>query len=96
MLLSAGERVAGRFLVGRLIAEGGLSEVYEVHHIELGSVYALKLLRADHPSITKRLLMEGRIQAQLTHPNIAPVLDVVRHNSQMLLAPHLELAVNVL
>lgn len=83
MLLSAGERVAGRFLVGRLIAEGGLSEVYEVHHIELGSVYALKLLRADHPSITKRLLMEGRIQAQLTHPNIAPVLDVVRHQGRV-------------
>ena len=83
MLLSSGERVAGRFSVGRLIAEGGLSEVYQVHHIELGSVYALKLLRADHPSITKRLLMEGRIQAQLTHPNIAPVLDVVRHQGRV-------------
>ena len=83
MLLEVGERVAGRFVVDHLVAEGGLSEVYQVRHIELGSVHALKLLRADHPGITKRLLMEGRIQAQLTHPNIAPVTDVVRHKDRV-------------
>lgn len=91
MLLQAGERVAGRFAVDQLIAEGGLSEVYKVKHIELGAVYALKLLRAEHPTITKRLLMEGRIQAQLTHPNIAPVTDVVRHKGRVgLLMPLIE------
>jgi serine/threonine-protein kinase len=52
--------------------------VYRVRHLALGSLHALKVLSWDRPSIDRRLLLEGRIQAQLRHPNIVAVTDVLR------------------
>ncbi|MEM6928553.1 MAG: serine/threonine-protein kinase, partial [Myxococcota bacterium] len=76
--LDIGIVVGERYCVEALIGLGGLAEVYKVRHLELGSVHALKLLTWNRKSLTERLLLEGRIQAQLTHPHIVRVTDVVR------------------
>ncbi|MEN0066445.1 MAG: serine/threonine-protein kinase [Myxococcota bacterium] len=76
--LDLGMVVGDRYSVEALVGLGGLAEVYRVRHLELGSVHALKLLTWNRKSLTERLLLEGRIQAQLTHPHIVRVTDVVR------------------
>ena len=76
--LETGMVIGDRYAVEELVGLGGLAEVYKVRHLELGSVHALKLLTWNRKSLTERLLLEGRIQAQLTHPHIVRVTDVVR------------------
>ncbi len=83
MQLTTGQIVDGRFEVEAMVGEGGLAEVYRVRHRELGRVMALKLLTWRKKSLTERLVLEGRIQAQLDHPNIVAVVDLVRHDGQV-------------
>jgi serine/threonine-protein kinase len=82
-MLEPGQLVDGRFEVESLLGEGGLAAVYRVRHTDLGSVHALKLLSWRKKSLNERLLLEGRIQAQLNHPNIVAVTDLVRHDGQL-------------
>ncbi|TVQ89600.1 MAG: serine/threonine protein kinase [Deltaproteobacteria bacterium] len=82
-MLDEGQRIDGRYVVEAMIGQGGLAQVYRVRHAELGNVMALKLLTYQHPLLAERLLLEGRIQAQLRHPNVVGVTDVVRHEGQM-------------
>ncbi len=76
-MFQTGERIAERFEVEALLGEGGLAQVYRVRHTTLGTIHALKLLTMSHQSLVERLLQEGRIQAQLRHPNIIGVSDVI-------------------
>ena len=62
-----------------LLGEGGLSQVFRVRHVSLGTTHAVKILTMTHQNLVDRLLQEGRIQAQLHHPNIVSVSDVVMH-----------------
>lgn len=59
---------------------GGMARVYRVRHRILGSVHALKVLDPElavNGELRARFLEEGRIQAQLRHPNIVAVTDIV-------------------
>ncbi len=63
-----------------MLGEGGMATVYLVEHNLLGSRHALKVLLPElvgDARIRERFLAEGRIQAQLQHPNIARVTDIV-------------------
>jgi len=78
-LLEPGETV-DRYIVERILGDGGMAVVYLVKHAHLGSLHALKVLASDllvDAGIRDRFLAEGRIQAQLAHPNVARVTDVV-------------------
>jgi hypothetical protein len=81
-MLSPGEVIEGRYEVEALLGQGGMAQVFRVRHLKLGSVHALKMLGLRRPGLTQRLLLEGRIQAQLRHPNVVAVTDVVEHNGQ--------------
>lgn len=77
--LSPGESV-DRYVVEKVLGDGGMAVVYLVRHVHLGSRHALKVLSHDllgNAGIRDRFLAEGRIQAQLAHPNVARVTDVV-------------------
>ncbi len=74
--------VIERYEVLGLLGEGGLARVYKVRHTQLGTIHALKLLTMRKEGLAQRLLLEGRIQAQLRHPNIVVVSDVVQHEGQ--------------
>ena len=70
--------VVDRYTVEGLIGEGGMAVVYRVRHNQLGTLHALKVLTITSRSVRERLLQEGRVQAQLRHPNIVAVLDFGR------------------
>ena len=77
-LLVSGDTV-DRFEVEELLGQGGIAQVYKVRHRRLGSLHALKLLTIDRKGLAERLILEGQIQAQLRHPNVVAVTDVVEH-----------------
>ena len=77
-LLKPGD-IVDRFEVEGLLGEGGLARVYLVRHRTLGARMALKVLSLKGSALGRRLLREGRIQANLSHPHIVAVSDVLEH-----------------
>lgn len=74
--------IVERYRVEGVIARGGMAVVYRVKHLQLGSTHALKLLHGLDPLVRDRLLREGRVQADMRHPNLVPVTDVVAVGGQ--------------
>src|SRR5688500_15442373 len=73
-----GEVVAGRYIVERRLATGGMCSVYVLRHRSLSRRFALKLLSpalAGEPEVLARFRREAEIVAGLRHPNIVAVLD---------------------
>ena len=79
-MLEPGTQIEHRYQVVRQIGEGAMAVVYEVQHLGLQSRHALKVLDAElaaDDDLRNRFLAEGRIQAQLHHPHIVSVTDIV-------------------
>ncbi|MCB9673527.1 MAG: serine/threonine protein kinase [Alphaproteobacteria bacterium] len=79
MALEPGTQV-GSYEVLDVLGSGGMASVYRAKHVVLGSEHALKVLRSDlvaNAGIRQRFLDEGRVQAQLKHPGIVRVTDLV-------------------
>ncbi len=74
--LKPGDRVE-RYEVQVLIGSGGMGSVYKVRHLSLDTLHALKVLMVIQPNLLARIMLEGRIQARLHHPNVVPVTDVL-------------------
>ncbi len=70
-----GDRIERWSLVRRL-GSGGQAEVFEAHHVEIGSRAALKVIHQR--ASAERLVAEGRMQAKIDHPNVVRVIDVLR------------------
>ena len=66
-----------RYVVESHLGSGGMADVYRVRHATLGHLSALKVLQSTHPGIRDRLILEGRVQANLRHPNVVAVSDVI-------------------
>lgn len=77
--LRPGEQVE-RYVVESVLGEGGMAAVYRVRHRTLGTEHALKVLTSVGVAARERLLLEGRAQAQLRHPNLVAVTDVLDVN----------------
>lgn len=71
-----GDRI-DRYELMSPIGRGGVGAVYRVRHVLLGSEHALKVLLIDAATRRARLMREGRLQANLRHPNLVPVTDLV-------------------
>lgn len=75
-----GERISGSpYVAVRLIGEGGMGEIYEAEHAELGRRAAVKVLHRHHqdrPDLAVRLCEEARLQARLRHPNLVDAFDL--------------------
>jgi serine/threonine protein kinase len=68
-----------RYQIIRLIAIGGMSEVYEALHNGLDKRVALKVLRPDlaqSPEARERFVSEGVNAARIRHTNVVDVTDV--------------------
>ena len=79
MKIEIGQVFGGSYRVVRRIGTGGMSEVYEVEHRQLGVHYALKTFTLSHGSVEllkKRFLAEGKVLSRLKHPNIIHVYDL--------------------
>lgn len=78
-MLTPGQQV-DRYVIEAPLGEGGAATVYRVRHAVLGSQHALKVLQdrwAKDDRLRARFLGEGRILAQLRHPNLLAITDVV-------------------
>ncbi len=82
--LHAGEVVAGKYRVERIIGAGGMGLVYLVTHVELKEQMALKVLLPEvqqKERTVRRFLREAQSAARLKGPNIARVIDLGRLDS---------------
>lgn len=75
MRLKPGDEI-DRYRVVRAIGKGGMAEVYLTEHRTLGTQHALKVLTLLSENVRDRLIQEGRVQANLKHPNLVAVTDV--------------------
>ena len=69
----------GPYVLGPLIGEGGMGEVYRARDARLDREVAIKLLPADlahDPDRLRRLEREARVLASLNHPNIAALFGL--------------------
>jgi serine/threonine-protein kinase len=69
----------GPYDVVRCLGRGGMADVFEARHVDLGKRVAVKILRspigADGEN-TRRVLREGRAATAVRHPNVVEMLDV--------------------
>jgi tetratricopeptide (TPR) repeat protein len=78
----AGELVAGRFRILRLLGRGGTAQVFEAADAELGQNVAIKVLRPDRaagPRARDQLRREVLLARRVTHPNVCRIFDVFPH-----------------
>lgn len=74
--------VAGRYRVVRLLARGGMGQVYEVEDLELHERLALKTVDpsiAREPGILDRFKREVHLARKVTHPNVCRLFDLGYH-----------------
>ncbi|MEC7242715.1 MAG: protein kinase [Myxococcota bacterium] len=76
MLLEPGTRL-DRYQIQGTLGEGAMAIVYRAEHVELGSLHALKKLKIPGQKVNERLLLEGRLQSSLKHPNVVSVTDLI-------------------
>jgi serine/threonine protein kinase len=69
--------IVDRYTVHRELGRGGMAVVYLVQHNTLETLHALKVLTVGSHKIRDRLIQEGKVQAQLRHPNVVAVTDVL-------------------
>src|SRR4051794_2497954 len=77
-MLLTGRLLAGRYRLGAVLGEGGMSIVYEARDEHLRRTVALKILRPHYtadPDFLARFDREARAAASLSHPNIVAIHD---------------------
>ena len=83
-MLAEGTHV-GRYIVESLLGSGGMSSVYRARHRSLNSRHALKVLSeawTKDAELRERFLNEGQVLAQVQHPALVRVTDVVDDGTQ--------------
>jgi len=74
-----GHFIAGKYIVERLLGEGGMGVVFEVRHAQLGQRFAVKLLQPEivrDAEAVARFDREARAAASLTGRHVCHVTDV--------------------
>jgi serine/threonine protein kinase len=77
----AGERIAGKYVVERVLKRGGMGVVLAARHAELAQPVAIKVLLpelAGDASMVARFLREGRAVSSLRSDHVVRVHDVGR------------------
>jgi uncharacterized protein (TIGR02145 family) len=77
-----------------LVGQGGMAKVYLAEHKSLGHKVAIKVLNKEYfhnDNIRKRFLAEARNLAQMNHPNIVRVTDLIEETeSAAFVMEHIE------
>ncbi len=79
--VAAGDILAGKYRVDRLLGVGGMGIVVAATHEELDQKVAIKFLQPEmstNADLVRRFLREGRSAGKLKSEHIAKVLDVAR------------------
>jgi eukaryotic-like serine/threonine-protein kinase len=74
----AGDVIAGKFQIERVLGEGGMGYVVAARHLQLGQTVALKFMREEVASseYKSRFLREARNTVRLKSKHVSRVLDV--------------------
>jgi serine/threonine-protein kinase len=75
----AGDVVAGKYTIERVLGSGGMGVVVAARHMQLGQRVAIKFMRgeaAHDANAVERFLREARASVALTSEHVAKVLDV--------------------
>ncbi len=73
-----GTTLAGRYRLERMLAEGGMGEVWVARHLALDIPVAVKLMggaQAIRSNVRSRFQLEAKAIAQLRCPNIVQIID---------------------
>ncbi|WP_437676383.1 serine/threonine-protein kinase [Sorangium sp. So ce131] len=71
-------RVAGRYRLVRVVAEGGMGRVFKAHDERLGREVAVKAIRTElfnNDDVRARFEREARLVARIQHPSVVEVYD---------------------
>lgn len=82
---TAGEVLAGRFEIVRLVGRGGMGTVYEAVDRELNATVALKTIRGDiarDGGSIERFRREITVARRVTHPNACRIFDLFHHRAE--------------
>src|SRR5262245_9110026 len=82
--LTAGDVIAERYRITKLIGRGGMGEVYEARDLLLKEDVALKTLRGDlagDETLLLRFQQEISIARKVTHPNVCRIFEVGIHRT---------------
>ena len=66
------------YILEEIIGEGAMAVVYKARHRDLDSHHAIKKLKIQDFDIQTRLIQEGKLLANIRHPNILSVTDLVK------------------
>ncbi len=79
MSISRGTLIGGKYLLSRLLGEGGCAAVWEAENTLVGRRVAFKMLHQDlstNRDVRDRFLAEARAAARIAHPNVVDVFDL--------------------
>lgn len=79
VLICQGDVIAGKYVVGRVLGQGGMGVVVTARHEQLHHDVALKFLlpgAVASPEVVARFMREARVAAKIRSEHVARVLDV--------------------
>src|SRR5688572_2201454 len=73
-----GDMIAGKYLLDRLLGQGGMGAVFAARHVKLSKQVAIKIMLADtsNPEASTRFINEGRAAANIQNEHVVRVDDV--------------------
>jgi eukaryotic-like serine/threonine-protein kinase len=77
--MNAGDLIAERYRLERVLGRGGMGEVWAARHKDTGGRVALKFLLSEMvkaPAVRVRFLREAQAATAIAHPNVLKVMDV--------------------
>ncbi|AUX41388.1 protein kinase [Sorangium cellulosum] len=84
--LPAGTLIDQKYVIERVLGEGGMGVVYLARDVHTGLHVVLKAVRQElghRPDVRARTLAEGRALAQIDHPNVVHLKAVVAERDEL-------------
>jgi serine/threonine protein kinase len=77
--------LVGPYVLEERQGDGASATVYRAHHLVLGSQHALKMVAGPPGLLHRLLLLEGKLQSTVAHPNVVRVVEILSHEGSPVL-----------